>query len=896
MRLPGVVIAALFLTGIALGLHPFLVRHAGTHILLLGTFLIAASVLAAGIILARLNRLALAAGAAIICWLTLGVLSSWIAQQPIPENHILSLVATKRLELNTPLRWHGQLRDEPARLPWGYGYEIELSGVQFADNLLPARGGLRMDYAAKPEETPLPDVHAGDDITVLTQAKLPHIYKDEGAFDRRAYLAQQNIHLVATLRAPELLERVAVARVSPATVMARIRRRLRDQVAALFPGEPNFSGTLRAMLLGDRSFVDLAESTNFQKTGVFHVLVVAGLHVGALAVFLFWLGRRLRIPRSWSMLLMLFVLIFYVGVVEQRPPVLRAALMTAIVVIGGFFYRRLDLLNSAAIAAVLLLVARPLAVRDTSFQLSFVAIFCIAGVAVPWLDRTIQPYVKALRGWRDVSRDAAHAPQQIQFRIDLRTLCAWTSEHLPSALGRPVENLFAGALGASLRVAELLVLTLVLQIGMLPLMARDFHRVPLTGLFANLFAVPLTTLIVPLGFFAVGAGLFISSVGKLLAVPLAGMLWLLTHIVNWFANFKGGSYRVPGPPGWLLLTFFFAAILLALVLRVRALTGKWPGRVAILLLAVTGVLIATFPFQPKRIRGQLELSVLDVGQGDALFVVSPEGRTMLVDGGGAFQGFPGHEEHLGPDPGEDAVSPYLWSRGFKRLDVVVLTHAHQDHLGGLAAILQNFKVGKLWLGREVASPALAHLEQLARELHIPVEYETRGQHFSWDGAEGTFLWPEISPAEIAPSAKNNDSLVLRMQYGERSFLLPGDAEKQSEFQILSENSAAELHADVLKIGHHGSKNSTMPQFLAAVNPSLALISSGEDNAYGHPSAELLARLQEARVRILRTDRDGAIHVLTDGKRIEVSCFIPCPADEAESSQTQPPNDDQDAQQ
>jgi len=267
---------------------------------------------------------------------------------------------------------------------------------------------------------------------------------------------------------------------------------------------------------------------------------------------------------------------------------------------------------------------------------------------------------------------------------------------------------------------------------------------------------------------------------------------------------------------------------------------------------------------------------LDVGQGDSLFVVSPGGKTLLIDGGGAFGGFPGHEEQQGVDPGEEAVSPYLWWRGFQKLDVVALTHAHQDHLGGLTAVFENFRVGKLWIGREVSTAALTQLEDLAREKKIPIEHEVRGKKFSWDGAEGEFLWPESSRGETALSAKNDDSLVLRLRYGNQSLLLAGDAAKESERAILAENDANELRADVLKIGHHGSKNSTMPEFLSAVQPRIGIISSGEGNPYGHPSPELLERLEKAGVLIYRTDFDGAVHVLTDGTRLKISCFVACP--------------------
>ncbi|HEV2196452.1 MAG TPA: DNA internalization-related competence protein ComEC/Rec2 [Candidatus Acidoferrum sp.] len=898
MRLPAVAIAAAFASGIALGLHPMVLPHV-TSVIFLSVCLLGALVLiVAGLALASMERLFPAATVSLLSWSLLGFLGACVAQQPRQENHVISLLEQKRLSLESPLRWQGRLRDEPAKLPWGYGLEIDLAGVEFEGAAIPVQGGLRVSFTPHPEQAPLPELHAGDEVSVLTEAKLPQMFRDEGAFDRRTYLAQQHIDLVATLRSPELIERVASSKQSLATLLARTRKRLRDEIDTLCSSSPQSASVLRAMLLGDRSFVDRAESADFQKTGAFHVLVVAGLHVGAIAAVLFWAGRKLRLTRSLTMLFTLALLFSYIAVVEERPPVLRAAVMTAIVVLGGFFFRRLELLNSAAIAALILLIAKPLALRDSSFQLTFVAIGCIAGLAVPWLEKTAQPYVRALRGWRDVTRDGTHEPRAAQFRIDLRSLERWVTARAPQALGKVSGFGLAGGLTLTFRVWELLVVTLALQIGMLPLMARDFHRVSLSAPLVNLAAVPMVGILVPLGFLTLTTGLGLPSIGKLLAAPLTWLTGLLVHVVQWFGHAPRWSYRIPGPPHWLIIFFFLTGAALAICIRFereRRKAFRWGVCFAWLVCAWA---IAVFPFNPQWTKGKLELSVLDVGQGDSLFVVSPGGETILIDGGGAFGGYAGQEASFGLasfgiDPGEEAVSPYLWSRGFQNLDVVALTHAHQDHLGGLAAILDNFHVGKLWIGREVSSSALGRLEQLARNRSTAIEHELRGKSFNWDGVLGEFLWPETDSENVAAEAKNDDSLVLRLHYGNRTFLLPGDAEKQAELGILAENRAETLRSDVLKIGHHGGKNSTTQEFLRAVEPSIGIISVGEANPYGHPSTELLDRLEASGVRVLRTDRDGAVHVLTDGQQIEVSCFVVCPGvTTPASTQAKVPNQNQ----
>jgi competence protein ComEC len=255
------------------------------------------------------------------------------------------------------------------------------------------------------------------------------------------------------------------------------------------------------------------------------------------------------------------------------------------------------------------------------------------------------------------------------------------------------------------------------------------------------------------------------------------------------------------------------------------------------------------------LRGFLELTAIDVGQGDSLLVVFPGGRTMVIDAGGILQF--GHARRSNLDTGEDVVSPYLWNRGIRRIDVLVATHAHEDHSGGIGAIIENFRPHELWTG---ASPLPRVLERAAH-FNVQVIEKRSGPPFEFSGATVEIVSPPPDYAANTPG--NNDSLAFRITYGSHSFLLTGDMERPMEARLLGHA----LQSDVLKVGHHGSKTSTMQPFLDLVSPSIAIVSAGFENSFGHPHKDVLARLNARHSAILRTDLDGQITVRTDGHRI-----------------------------
>lgn len=701
----------------------------------------------------------------------------------------------------------------------------------------------RASLYLRPGQRP-PELRYGQRVELDARVRRTQNFRNPGAFDYAGYLARQDIYWTASAVAG------APVKVLPGECGSRFRRAVfalrtaaLERLERLYRGDSYQTAMMQAILIGESSGLEKVWTEDFRRTGTYHALVISGLHVTVLAAFFLFLMRLCFLPQTSALVLTTLAAWLYALVSGWQAPVVRAAAGFMLFAIGRWLYRRARVLNLLAAVAIAFVVLDPEQMFDASFQLSFLSVTAIGALAVPLLERTSLPLARGLAGLPDTSRDPHLEPRVAHFRLELRllgeTLWLWT--RIPQRVW-----LIAAAIPARgvFFVWETVVISAVVQFGLALPMAVYFHRLSLTGLSANVAIVPLMSAVVPAGFVAI-------FTGWKFAAAIAGWLlgasqWIAGWHVRWEPN-----WRIPDPPLWLAIAFT-AALLASALLRRKTLLC-----VSVLLLVV----MVWHPFPPESQPGVLELTAIDVGQGESLFLSFPDGKLAVLDGGGipAF----GQRRRPRLDIGEDVVSPYLWSRSIRRLDAVALTHAHEDHLGGLVALIDNFHPKELWTGAVSENADWARVRDAAIRHRVRIVRLESGRRFPYGGAQVEVLAP-LAEYQPAPEAHNNDSLVLRLRYGRHSFLLTGDIERQVEWELAGRGLL--LRTDVLKVAHHGSNTSSTPPFLELVRPAFAVISCGLDNPFRNPHPEVLRRLAQSRTCVLRTDLWGMVSVRTDGRR------------------------------
>ena len=740
-----------------------------------------------------------------------------------------------------------------------------------SSTMTPIIGGAQVILSAKNGN----DVHVppcGAHVLLTVRLHPPQRYLDPGVWQYADTLAARGIsvesnsdaaslHVLETTRIPWRCRFASAQHWSEDRLQQFAGSPAMHHLPAFLQLTPTDLAMLSAMLVGDRTQLDRSLRTVFERTGSFHLFVVAGMHVAILLATVYGLLLRIRVQPWLAAVLSLTVATGYAVLTGFGAPVQRALLMSAVYLFTRLLGRQRNALNALGAAALTISVLHPHALFESGFQMTALAVFAIAGIAVPLSERTLLPYARATRQITSVRNDPYHVPRLAQFRVSLR----WLGEQLTpgvtsqesSRKKRKTEKSKLALLPAVIAAfllwcGELVLVTLVAEMVMALPMAMYFHRITAFAAPVNLLALPLVGLLLGSAIFTFLASLLHPWVALLPASLTALLLHTVTKVVSALGSLRNADVRTPGP----LLVFGVAALLLwSMAIYLCRLSPRRSGWIACTLLPLA-LLLVLWPRHPSLQRNRLEFTAIDVGQGDSLLVASPGGKTMLIDAGGPT-GSAALTQQTTFDTGEEVVSPYLWSRGIRQLDVLVLTHAHSDHIGGMAAVLQNFRPRELWLSLDADTPPFRALVQLATDRRITVRHLRDGDRQSWDGTAIRVMGPPVSylPRKLPT---NDDSLVLLISYGKASVLAEGDAEHPSENAMISEGLQ---HVTLLKVGHHGSNTSTSEDLLRAIEPQDAVISCGRGNRFGHPRMPVLQRLQQAGIHTARTDRMGAVQFL-----------------------------------
>ena len=580
--------------------------------------------------------------------------------------------------------------------------------------------------------------------------------------------------------------------------LREVRELFANRLKELFPSR--YQGILSAMIVGDKADLDKDVKTIYQKAGIAHIIAISGLHVGLVGVALFRFLRKCRIGYIPAAVVSGSLVISYALLTGMSGSTKRAMIMLLVSFFGQVLGKSYDLLTAMAFAGFWILMDAPFMLMDAGFLLSFGAIAGI-GLVYPAL-------AKGYEVWDN-------------------------GEH------------FQGRLWKKLR--QSVMVSISIQLATLPVIVSFYYEFPLYSACLNLLVIPLMSVLIPVAVLAV--------LLSYLWMPLAGVLVTVAKwILLFYETISEGSLRLPAatiltrqPKWWQIVIYYMALIIVLFAVRKKQYAPIW---------LACSLVLASMQLPP---RVPLEITMLDVGQGDGLVIRTSSSKTILMDGGSSS------EEKLC----EYTYLPYLKSQRITKIDMVIVSHSDKDHISAIEELIPQWEIGMLCL------PAIGNpndnykkLETLAKEYEITVKYLAAGMHFTIDDIVFECVFPVQG---TSMEDVNAASTTIYLHYKEFTMLFTGDLTAETEnaaTDALVQNNKNRI--SVLKVAHHGSKYSTSQSFLDAFKVECAIISVGKNNRYGHPHADVLNRLYNEGANIFVTTQSGAIIMKTDGETIEVT--------------------------
>lgn len=683
-------------------------------------------------------------------------------------------------------------------------YLLEVEKVLDGEQFVEAKGRVLLRITGSHE-----GLDYGDVVRVKGNLYMPGNPGNPGQFDYGKYLSARGIWALLFVKDNEFVEKTLSSRGNVAAWAALgIKNSMMEVVRDTL--EPDHASLINGIVFGSRGEIAPRIKEVFNESGVVHILTVSGLHVGLVAAVVLVAMNMFGLQR-FSFPLLTVVLLLYTYITGMGPAVVRAALMVWVQLLGQSIGRERDWPTTLALSGLVILAFSPLSLFEPGFQLSFTATWGILHIG-PAIDKRLE-MIGIKKQW----------------------------------------------------VRGVISIPMAAQAGILPLIAYHYNIMSFISVPANILAVPLVGLILPLGFLAALAGTVYLKIALIVNFATSALLDLMILIVGVIHSIPGGVIYVVQPNLAIITLWYVSLAFIGSLAKEQGQMKVYQLRISCFLVASLLVfLLIPGGFGEKT----MQVHVIDVGQGDSILVRFVNGRNMLVDAGG-WRG----EFNEGHGAGE-VVAAYLRRLGIKKLDVLLLTHPHEDHAAGALYLYGRFEIGAVLISPvgireseyEKVDSGYSKMIAMYKKGNVPVREVVSGDFVNLDSnVQVEVIWPAASLLSGSGSDMNNNSVVLSIRYGENSFLLSGDIEEQAQKTVLEMN--RKFEHDVLKVPHHGSRY-ILPEFIDWVNPSLSVISVGK-NSFGQPDLGTVDLVSAGGRPVYRTDLNWLVVFSSDGKQINV---------------------------
>lgn len=571
--------------------------------------------------------------------------------------------------------------------------------------------------------------------------------------------------------------------------ISKIKKNIKENFEKLLPKD--YAGVINGMINGDTKNISENILDDFRNSGISHLLSVSGSNIAYIITFVSIFLSKL-LGKYISYYIIVIIIIIFILVSGANASVVRAGIMAILNIIAILLSRKSDTKNNIYLSAIILLTINPLIIYDVGFILSFVGTLGIVLL----------------------------------------------SEKIKNNIEKIIKIKF---------IAETISITLSAQIMLLPIMAYYFNTVSLISVISNFIIVPISEFLTILGFITIIISNLNISIGKIISYAIYTLIYLMLKIARVVSKFSWANILVATPKIWMIF-FYYLAIYIFFSNNSKEITIKISNykrirKIKTLILELMTLFIIINKLILLIPKNYISLNMIDVGQGDSFYIETQNRKTILIDGGGS--------ENSDYDVGENILIPYLLNKGKTKIDLIIISHPHEDHIEGIFTALEKLKVKQVVISENIdKSELIIKLKKLCNEKNIEIIKVAANDTFKIDGLNFDVIYPK---KETNDKNINNMSIVLKLKFGEITSLFTGDLEEKAEEEIKQN-----IKVDILKVGHHGSKTSTSEEFLEKTKPKIALISVGKNNSYGHPNKEVIERLEKINAKILRTDEKGEV--------------------------------------